>query len=418
MTPQQRQARIQAFVAQYEQQYRRAPTVGDILRGSGVDVFADVRQAVDALVRQGRLTYVPGTGATSFKTQQVRSAAAARPAPAPAAGPPGSGAGATTARPSAHRPQPATAHIRGATHGGHPSPGSHVQQPMPATTTASVPAAGPFTAGHGLPNAVYALFDRQPLSLALLFAGVAIGLVIATFRGPTGLRSTPALAIGPIEVPIATLAIVAVITALGYAIGRASERLSGWSWRDLAAAAGFGAIGGAAAGMWSWALPWIEAILSPIDPTGIPAILVGIVGGARFLPLLLPAAWARRPGAVVIGTVVGRSIESMIVGSVPMALDMLQWLVMAAPVEVWFISQGDERTRRGLVVGAFMAVVGALAATYLTVPGSYTGNEWLAEAIRYAMGATAAAWFIALLDRRGLAPSAGGTPGRSGGFTV
>jgi len=393
MTPQQRQARIQAFVAQYEQQYRRAPTVGDILRGSGVDVFADVRQAVDALVRQGRLTYVPGTGATSFKTQQVRSAAAARPAPAPAAGPPGSGAGATTARPSAHRPQPATAHIRGATHGGHPSPGSHVQQPMPATTTASVPAAGPFTAGHGLPNAVYALFDRQPLSLALLFAGVAIGLVIATFRGPTGLRSTPALAIGPIEVPIATLAIVAVITALGYAIGRASERLSGWSWRD-------------------------EAILSPIDPTGIPAILVGIVGGARFLPLLLPAAWARRPGAVVIGTVVGRSIESMIVGSVPMALDMLQWLVMAAPVEVWFISQGDERTRRGLVVGAFMAVVGALAATYLTVPGSYTGNEWLAEAIRYAMGATAAAWFIALLDRRGLAPSAGGTPGRSGGFTV
>lgn len=427
MSPGDRQKVILAFIDRYQQSQHRTPTIGDIIRNSGINAYDEVGQALGALAQRGLISYVPGTMAGAFTTRQVRLAGkAARPAAGTGgtAGPGGTAAASMSPVPAAPAPWPSSGSNVWPSSGGNasasfpPSPASAratrpsaarsaaartarpVQQPMPHPVSlpgASWAAAGPRGWASGaadrLADAARAALRRPPVTLALAGAGVAIALIHFASQQPVGLPSKPALAVGPLLISLTALIGVAVLTLLGAAIGRAVAPNPGWSWKPVLTAA---ALGLSSAGLvWAWS--WVEPSLAPLDRTGLPALFDGI----RLLPALVPATWVPLPGAAVLGLLLaGRSLPLLGVDTHSPALGYLQLLLAVSLSEMWLLRCGPRRDRSALIVAGVLLGAGSVAATYLTVPGALLPGNWWAEAIAASLSGAAAGWAVAEVRRR------------------
>lgn len=123
MTPQERQLRILEFIERYQRDRRDAPTIREVVMGSGVSSYSDIEGDIEALLLRRQVAWVAEavSGSEPFSSRQVRSTRD----PTSLAG---SGGAAPTARPS----QPAAGGPGG-------SPPSGVR-PLPARPAASAPA--------------------------------------------------------------------------------------------------------------------------------------------------------------------------------------------------------------------------------------------------------------------------------------
>lgn len=414
MNPQQSQQLILEFVAQYHQQKRLAPTVGEIIRGSGVNSYDDVSRAIDALIQRGLVTWVPGAGGAGFTTRQVRltggqaaAAAGGRASPAAnsrsAASPKGAQGSMPQGAPVAQRGSPAKARSAPppASTWSSPAPplAHHNQRPMPSAATGAVGVSGGASASSQSPSTPWSMpqpvsdLARQPsVLLAVLFGGLAIGLLAAASRELPGLSAGPQLQAGPLSIPWMVLVAPLLAAGLGIAVGRGQTQGRGWTGRDLARAVLLSILGGAIALGWSW----FGGLLSPLDKTGIPALLEGL----RILPALMAAAWVPLPGAATLGLVVAQVIDftGRVTGAPALAL--LQIIVAAAPAEIWLMRRGTDRGQRTLVVAGVLIGLGSTAAVYLTAPGILPAQGWPAEIISRVFAGGAAGWALAWLRRR------------------
>jgi ABC-type thiamin/hydroxymethylpyrimidine transport system permease subunit len=414
MNPQQSQQLILEFVAQYHQQKRLAPTVGEIIRGSGVNSYDDVSRAIDALIQRGLVTYVPGAGGAGFTTRQVRltggqaaAAAGGRTSPAAtsrqSAAPKGAQGSAPKGAPATQRSSPPNARSApppaSTWSSPPPPPGHHNQQPMPsvAAGAAGVSAAASTSgqsqsANWSVPQPVSDMVRQPPVLLAVLFGGLAIGLLGATSRELPGLSAGPQLQAGPLSIPWMVLVAPILAAGLGVAVGRGQAHGHGWTGRDLARAVLLSILGGLIALTWSW----FGGQLSPLDKTGIPALLEGL----RILPALMAAAWVPLPGAATLGLVIAQVIDftGRVTGAPALAL--LQIIVAAAPAELWLMRQGTDRGRRTLAMAGVLIGLGSTAAVYLTAPGILPVDAWPAEIISRIIAGGAAGWALAWLRER------------------
>ncbi len=413
MSQQQSQQLIIEFVAQYHQQKRLAPTVGEIIRGSGVNSYDEAAHAIDALIQRGLVAYVPGVGGAGFTTRQVRLTGRGQPVsrqagpPATAAPPATAGhqAGPHPAAPARASP-PAAQGTRSAAKPAAPpastwgSAGSgstqHRQQPMPGLSGAGGPAIPAGSPSWAIPRPVVDTLGRPPVLAAALCAGLGIGLLLAAWREVPGLAAGAPLALGPLALPWAVPVVLAVVVGLGVAIGRRQAQGQRWTWPALARAIALGGLGGVIALAWAW----FGGLLSPLDKTGIPALLEGL----RILPALLAAAWVPLPGAATLGLIVAKLIDFGGRTADSPALALAQILVAAAPAELWLLRRGADRGLRTLVTAGALIGLGATAAAYLTVPGMVPGpfplGGWPAEIIIGLIAGTAAGVAVAWLRRR------------------
>ncbi|RIL09545.1 hypothetical protein DCC79_10765 [bacterium] len=427
MSPGEREQRIHAFIDHYQQTQRRTPTVGDIIRGSGVNAYDEVDQALNALIQRGHAEFVPATLGGPFTSRQVRltakggRAAAKRPPAGPAApsNPPSAPATPPASHTSSTARRPATPPAAAAPAAWTTAPSaaplrpSAMQQPMPQPphplgpphqagivrrTPTTPPAASP--PGGAFQDQLMAwladVLRRPPVALTLGGALAGALLYHLAQQQPVGLPAQPALTLGALTLPLALVASVVAPAALGFLAGRGIDEYGGWTRRDLVTVAVLGAAAGGLAWMWSWVAP----VLAPLDRTGIPALLDGV----RLLPALLPAAWVTLPGAAAIGLVAGRAVLFLGPEVSSPALAVLQLGLAALAPELWLARHGQRRDRTVLVGAGLLLGAGSVAAAYLTVPGAFVPGNWWAEAITGAIAGAAAGWAAALVHQRAASP--------------
>lgn len=418
MNPVERERQIYEFIDRYVQSQRRTPTVGDIIRGSGINAYDEVDQALNGLIKRGLVDYVPATLGGPFTSRQVRltakrprPAAGRSPAPPTATSHPASSRTPPHASPPAQPPQrhpPVPAAWTTAPPS--PVPTATMQQPMPqpaqplaSRRTPQVVRAAPPAASHAqhpLQDQLAAWLGdtlrRPPIALTLggLLAGAL--LYYTAQQQPVGLPAQPALTIGALSLPLALIVSLAVPAALGFLVGHGIDTYGGWTPRDLVTTATLGAAAGGLAWVWSWVAP----ALAPLDRTGIPTLLDGV----RLLPALLPAAWITLPGAAAIGLLAGRAVLFLGPEISSPALAILQLLLAAIVPELWLARHGPHRDRAVLVVAGMLLGGASVAAAYVTVPGAFPPGRWWAEAVAGALAGAAAGWGAATIRQRLGAP--------------
>ncbi len=437
MSPGEREKQIYEFIDRYVQAQRRTPTVGDIIRGSGINAYDEVDQALNGLLTRGLVDYVPATLGGPFTSRQVRlTAKRPRQAAGRSAAPPATPSHPAQSHSSSHAPPPAPT-SRAAPPPAHRQPGpaapppasvpaawasappaplptSAMQQPMPqpAQPLASrraphvvraAPAAAPATPSyphHPFQDQLAAWLGdtlRRP-PVALTLGGLLTGALLfyVAQQQPVGLPTQPAVTLGTLTLPLALIVSLVVPAALGYLVGHGIDAYGGWTARDLVTTAALGAAAGGLAWVWSWVAP----LLAPLDRTGIPALLDGV----RLLPALLPAAWVSLPGAAAIGLLAGRGVLFLGPEISSPALAILQLLLAAVAPELWLARHGPHRDRSVLVVAGMLLGGASVAGAYLTVPGAFPPGRWWAEAVAGALSGAAAGWVAATIRQRLGAP--------------
>jgi hypothetical protein len=437
MNPQERQVRILAFVERYQQQMQDAPTVREIVLGSGVSTYANINQDVEALVQRGMLSFVSElvSGSEPFSSRQLRLTAkasgagnsGARPSGAgpSGAGPSGATAPARGASSLPPRQAPPTAgasiptRLRGAARQQVPpaqqdpsrQPGSlrpqgQTRQPASPRRQQAMPAAAGrarqaapgrrFKLGTALPGIEWLrnlMPTGRPQRLALLAASLATLLfATATWLGEP-LPAAPVLSLGSRSFPALVPGAILAWGISGFALGMALDRSPGWTWRSILRCLGVGI--GAGALVMAW-----ESLLRPslagIETSGLPNLLDGLV---LVLPALLPGALLRQPGSAVLGISAAESSKILFLGGAynfPFR-NLVQVPLIAVPVELLFWLRGQDRGRGTMVLAGLVAGIAQVASSHAFTPGLVEARDWDSFLVSFSVGGMVAGLLVALL---------------------
>ncbi len=390
MTPDERQLRLLEFIEGYQQQRGDAPTVREIVRGTGVHTLANVGPDIEDLVRRGLLAYVSEqvTGSEPFTSRQVRFTGP--PSGARAGGRSG---GAPTGRgpagPAVASPAPGG--------GGAPGRGRRVggQRPMPAgrggperqrggASPDRTRASRPASPRRALP-------DSPPLRAGLIAAILASILAIAARLRGEPLPAAPALQVGDRSLPwVLPAAILA--WALGAAIlTRAALRAKPWRWQGLLRAAAIGLVAGLLLAGYEQALaPGLEII----EDSGLPSLVHGTI---YLSSLLLPPAFSSWAGAATIGALAAELPKLLVAGESLAFGNLLRLPLIALPVELVVIfGAGLLERRRWMLAG----VLGGLAQVLVSaafLPGALAPDSLPDDLAAALAGGLAAGWLAAWL---------------------
>ena len=412
MTPDERQIRILGFIEAYQQQNGDAPTIREIVRGSGVSTLANIGGDIEVLTRRGLLAFVTEhvSGSEPFSSRQVKLVTPIR-----AAGPPGAAA-------QVAAPGPAPIGTGGAH--GTSRPQGRTQQPMPAdpgrsaarAPKSSRPAGRLSTwlergsktrAGNRSRNS---LGERMPVRLAIGAAIVVTLLFIGARLEQSPLPTAPALQLGSRAIPLLLPGAILAWALSGLILGLAAERAGGWRWRPLAGAATIGLLAGLLGIGWERAL---RPLLAPIELSGLPRLLDGLI---YILPAVLPAAFVRASGVAVAG-IVAAELPKLILGQgYNYAFRNLAALpLVAMPVELVLLAQGQRQGRRGLMLAGAAAGLGQVAVSAAFAPGLHAPGMWPTVLVTALVGGLAAGWLAFPLRDRALQMARwmgiSGTPG-------
>jgi hypothetical protein len=134
--------------------------------------------------------------------------------------------------------------------------------------------------------------------------------------------------------------------------------------------------------------------------------LAGLLEGVAVLPAVVPAAFVRNPGALLVGLLAGQAVRFAGMDVSTFSLALLQAAIAAAPPEIWLAARRDRAPLTLAVAGALTALTGALAALALTPnavvgpPAPLASSAALGGAAFGWVVGKAAAWATALTAKR------------------
>lgn len=418
MTPQERQVRILEFIERYQRDRHDAPTIREIVVGSGVSSYQDINGDIEALLQRRLVAWVAEavSGSEPFSSRQVKSTrppavvATESPAPAPRSPLAGSaplragihGGGSLPARrpiiraggaPSSGAPHvaPGAAAPPG---WGSAAPGSPSATTAPASQQAARPAlprAVPSARMPGLDPRAMAPAGQRPLppagsgsappagsirvslgrwglpwQMALAAAAVAGLLVYLYLRAGAQLPLWPAIGVRGQSVPMWGGILVGVWGMAGLGLGLGLERRA-WHWTDVAHGLTWGALGG---------LVYLAARILGLErlqgQASESALLLRLAGAAlETLPVLLALRRAPFAGAAILAQAAALGINGLTPGGPAFwMLPILQTPVLALPGELAILLPTMNQDRRCVVVGAALgALQQAVGAAFLPVGG-------------------------------------------------
>lgn len=459
MTPQERQVRILEFIERYQRERHDAPTVREIVVGSGVSSYQDIQGDIDALLQRRLAAWVDEavSGSEPFSSRQVKSTRAPAAGAPPASAPPAPPAPATRApfggtpsgRPAAptgpgvRRPVPPAAARpagtpRASGGGGSPSgwgsaasgaPGATAEAPAgrpaarPAMPRANPAAPPPIDRGRALPTggqrplspapggparpagSLRASLSRWGLSwqLALAAAAIAALLVYLYLRAGAELPLRPALSLRGQSHGLWGAMLVSVWGLAGLGLGLGLERRA-WLWSDVAHGLLWGALGGliylAARFL---GLERLQSQASELTP------FLRLAGAAlETLPVLLALRFAPFAGAATLAQAAALAVNSLTPGGPAFwMLPVLQAPVLALPGELALLLPPMDHDRRGMLVGAALgALQQSVGAAFLPV------GSWPSP-LAGALAGAAMGWLLAQVSTKvqgGIARLGAGRP--------
>ncbi|HQZ70032.1 MAG TPA: hypothetical protein PK826_01735 [Anaerolineae bacterium] len=462
MTPQERQLRILEFIERYQRDRRDAPTIREVVMGSGVSSYQDITGDIESLLQRRMVAWVAEavSGSEPFSSRQVKStrspaavaAAVAPPAqasrpPGPAASqrpaPPPIRAGAAPARPApppARHPviRPSGMPRVDPSAGAPPGWGSAAPAPLgpSSASPAFPPAAQPpvdqrpparsavrqrpmVPAGNVTARSAGTLADSLgrwglPWQLAIAAAAVAGLLLYLYLRAGAQLPLRPAISVRGQSIPMWASILVGVWGLTGLGLGLGLERRT-WHWTDVTHGLFWGALGG---------LVYLVARILGLERLQGQAsefgLLLRLAGAAlETLPVLLALRLAPFAGAAILAQAAALGINSLSPGGPAFwMLPILQAPVLALPGELAVLLPAMDRDRRCVMVGAALgALQQAVGAAFLPV------GSWLSP-LAGALAGAAMGWLLAKVGKvadgardalaRLLARLRSGNPGQGG----
>ncbi len=462
MTPQERQLRILEFIERYQRDRRDAPTIREVVMGSGVSSYQDITGDIESLLQRRMVAWVAEavSGSEPFSSRQVKSTrspaavAAAVAPPAQASRPPGTAA--------SQRPAPPP--IRAGAAPCTPGPASGAASRHPSQWAAprrsqrrraarlgqcgSRPL-GPSSASPAFPPAAHPPVDQRPRAmpavrqrpmapagnvtarsagtladslgrwglpwqLAIAAAAVAGLLLYLYLRAGAQLPLRPAISVRGQSIPMWAGILVGVWGLTGLGLGLGLERRT-WHWTDVTHGLFWGALGG---------LVYLVARILGLERLQGQAsefgLLLRLAGAAlETLPVLLALRLAPFAGAAILAQAAALGINSLSPGGPAFwMLPILQAPVLALPGELAVLLPAMDRDRRCVMVGAALgALQQAVGAAFLPV------GSWLSP-LAGALAGAAMGWLLAKVGKvadgardalaRLLARLRSGNPGQGG----
>ncbi|MCB0215102.1 MAG: hypothetical protein KDH92_00595, partial [Chloroflexi bacterium] len=255
------------------------------------------------------------------------------------------------------------------------------------------------------------LGERMPVRLAIGAAIVVTLLFIGARLEQSPLPTRPALPLGSRDIPLLLPGAILAWALSGLILGLAAERAGGWRWRPLAGAAAIGFLTGLLGIGWERSL---RPLLAPIELSGLPRLLDGLI---YILPAVLPAAFVRASGVAVAG-IVAAELPKLVLGQgYNYAFRNLAALpLVAMPVELVLLAQGQRHGRRGLMLAGAAAGLGQVAVSAAFAPGLHAPGMWPTVLVTALVGGLAAGWLAFPLRDRALRMARWmGIPGSPGG---
>lgn len=431
MTPQERQVRILDFIERYQRDRQDAPTIREVVMGSGVSSYSDIQGDIEALLQRRLVAWVPESvsGSEPFSSRQVKSsrdpAAAAAASPGPAAPPP-----AATRRPLAQPPRrqaptppPGAVPRRGGA--GLPPPsrpqpqggpgsappgwgqapgggGSRGQAPLPPAATGGraqggatggraarphdpwgAPGGGGSRVAGPLRGAGQARGGLgpwlKPWHLAAAGFLVAGTLIYRFLQAGGALPPQPAIPVLGKDRSLWMPGLLLVWVALGLVLARSLERRH-WQTREVLAALLWGGLGG-----------MVYQAYGILSPDLVPQDLSGLqrLGEAALetLPILLALRYAPFSGAALLAQGAALTLALSLDGNLSfLALVLLLLPLHVLPAEVALYVSDPGPRRRLPLVGAALGALNAFVGRAFFPVAAYL-SPWVGALVGAGMGA-------------------------------
>ena len=422
MNPEERRLRIIDYVERYEAQKDDFPTIREIVKGSGAS-YAEINSDIEALIGRGLLLFVQESvvGSEPFSARQVKTpgrapgsqgnqatriggirrpdrAADEESRRAPWSGSKQASTSQQMGHSADHRLDRSQTRIMGQSdstsrssqsRSGPSKPGR--SQSEPRSQTPYKPAVKKkfgsgrpknpkrIGAGKAIPRGSNAEPMRPLLKYSLLGALLGALLILIGLFQDSPIRVEPSIGIASYRLPITVVLYVLGAGLLGLILGHALEKKSLIGRESALQAMVLGAIGTAAYLFWTqFEVPaWFE-------PTGLPRIIEAM---ALSLPVLLPFALIRRPGATALGAFTGIILiilQARLAGNpIHLFTNYLLGLTPSVlPLEGLALLPPKKRELSTLVTAGLLAGIGTTIAGMSLTPGAMSGmDNWIADLI-------------------------------------
>jgi hypothetical protein len=183
------------------------------------------------------------------------------------------------------------------------------------------------------------------------------------------------------------LVLVAAAAALGALLAAAGADTVPWTRREVALAVGLAVAAGLVAGGWEAA----RSRLEPLASTGLLTALDALL----FLPALLPAAFVRRPGSLLLGLLVHFAVQ-LPTGAYGAGLRLLMAPAMAGPAELWLLTRPPRGTLALALAGTLLGAA-QVGLVQLLLPAAYASGSLPAAFLSAVLSGALAGWTAARL---------------------